>query len=116
WPVAKRMRRMRAAVVAGTLSALSPAAVSAHPAGASTAAFASLDGLVLVSLLGTGLLYARGVRRIWIRAGQGAGVAFWRVVAFAAGLVVMGVALLPPLEGWAETLFSAHMAQHVLLM
>jgi cytochrome c oxidase assembly factor CtaG len=37
-------------------------------------------------------------------------------VAFAAGWGTLALALLPPLDGLAETLFTAHMAQHVLLV
>jgi putative membrane protein len=40
----------------------------------------------------------------------------WRAAAFAAGLVVLAIALLSPLDRWAAELFSAHMIQHELLM
>jgi len=39
-----------------------------------------------------------------------------RALSFAAGLAVMAVALAPPLDGAAGRRFSAHMAQHLLLM
>ncbi|MFF4777186.1 cytochrome c oxidase assembly protein [Microtetraspora fusca] len=40
----------------------------------------------------------------------------WRVAAFAAGLLALATALLPPLDHLAGERFSAHMAQHMLLM
>jgi cytochrome c oxidase assembly factor CtaG len=43
-------------------------------------------------------------------------VVVWRATAFATGLLVLGLALLSPLDRWAASLFSAHMVQHELLM
>lgn len=40
----------------------------------------------------------------------------WRVAAFCAGIGVLIVALLSPLSSLDDQLFSAHMAQHLLLM
>jgi putative membrane protein len=39
----------------------------------------------------------------------------WRRRAFSAGLVVVGLALLSPVETYADALLSVHMAQHLLL-
>jgi putative membrane protein len=39
-----------------------------------------------------------------------------RAVSFYAGLTILGTALLSPLDGWAERLFSAHMVQHLMLV
>lgn len=39
----------------------------------------------------------------------------WRVVCFLTGLVVLGIALVGPLDHRADDRFSAHMIQHVLL-
>lgn len=60
--------------------------------------------------------YGRGVTAVWRRAGVGAVVARWRVVCFALGAYVLALAIVSPLDAWAHVLFSAHMAQHVLLM
>lgn len=60
--------------------------------------------------------YARGVTFVWRRAGVGAVVAPWRVVSFAVGAYLLALAIVSPLDAWAHVLFSAHMAQHVLLM
>lgn len=40
----------------------------------------------------------------------------WRIVSFCAGIAVLVVALLSPLSSLDDQLFSAHMAQHLLLM
>ena len=40
----------------------------------------------------------------------------WRAGAFYAGLAVILVALEPPVDTYADTLFSMHMVQHVLLL
>ena len=68
-------------------------------------------------LLGLGLLgaaYGCGARRLW-RGGRRA-VSGRQAAAFAAGLAVVALALLSPLDGVAAALFAAHMAQHMLLI
>lgn len=74
------------------------------------------EPFTLAALLFSGLLYGRGVYRLWREAGVGRGIARWRVTAFAGGLLALFVALLSPLEGMANALFSAHMVQHLLLL
>jgi putative membrane protein len=71
---------------------------------------------ITAGLILTGLLYAAGVIRFWRVAGMGRSLPLWRVGCFAAGLLVIGFALLSPLDSLAEGLFSAHMVQHLLLM
>lgn len=68
------------------------------------------------TLLGLTSFYVRGVRRLWARAGRGRGVARWRVAAYLGGIATLVVALLSPVDGLGETLFSVHMTQHMLLM
>jgi putative membrane protein len=60
--------------------------------------------------------YTLGVRRLWRHAGRNHGVRLLHVVAFAAGLAALVVALLSPLDGASDALFSAHMTQHELIM
>jgi putative membrane protein len=67
-------------------------------------------------IVGTALAYAAGVARLWRNAGVGRGVARRQVAAFACGWLALAVALLSPLDALAEQLFTAHMAQHELLM
>ncbi|HET7584589.1 MAG TPA: cytochrome c oxidase assembly protein [Gemmatimonadaceae bacterium] len=72
-------------------------------------------GVVLPIVLGA-WLYARGVRRIWRRAGRGRGVRRWQAVSFGAGMATVLLALASPLHEMSEALFAAHMVQHELLM
>ncbi len=74
------------------------------------------DPLVIATLLLAGGLYARGVATVWRRGGTGTLVSRAQVVCYAAGLYVLAIALLSPLDALAHVLFSAHMVQHVLLM
>jgi putative membrane protein len=62
----------------------------------------------LLLVLSAAGAYGVGVRRVrdW---------PWERTLAFAAGLAALSVALLSPLDGEAERLLSAHMAQHLLL-
>lgn len=71
----------------------------------------SLDPLLIVSLALVGWTYARGGRA---NRRQGTGV--WRPRCFVAGLVVVALALLSPLDALAGALASAHMVQHLLLL
>src|SRR5699024_360615 len=61
-------------------------------------------------------MYARGVARIWSRAGAGRGIPRWRVIAFAGGMLAVAVALLSPLDALGDALLTAHMVQHLLLL
>ena len=74
----------------------------------------SLDPAVLLGLVVVAAGYGRGVRRLW-RAGPRV-VRGWQAAAFVAGLAVVALALLSPLDALAGVLFSAHMAQHMLLV
>jgi putative membrane protein len=68
--------------------------------------------MTLALLLASGSLYAVGYRRLarsGIRFGRG------RAWCFTAGLLLLAVALVSPLEQAAETSFTAHTAQHLLL-
>jgi putative membrane protein len=71
---------------------------------------------ITIPLAITAWLYLRGAAALWRRAGVGRGLARWRAGAFAAGWLLLVVALVSPLHALGETLFSAHMAQHELLM
>ena len=74
------------------------------------------DPTVIAVIAITAWWYARGLGRLWGRAGVGHGVSRGQVAAFAGGLGVIVVALISPLDALDTTLFSAHMAQHLLLM
>ena len=70
----------------------------------------------LVGIALAAWLYARGVRRLWRRAGRGHVVQPWQAACFAGGLVSLLVALESPLDALSEALFAAHMVQHLLLI
>lgn len=76
----------------------------------------SLEPLVVAGLVLTGYLYLRGIRALWRSAGRGHGIRMSEAVLFGAGWALLLLALVSPLHRLGETLFSAHMAQHELLM
>ncbi len=115
-----RTARRAAAAGGAMIVALVPAVAHAHPglppephdlAGAWT-----WEPGVVLPLLLTAAAYLAGVRRVWARAGSGRGVRRSDVVRFAAGWVVLALALVSPLHALGGALFSAHMAQHELLL
>src|SRR5438067_2148900 len=67
-------------------------------------------------IVATALAYGAGIARLWRNAGVGHGVDRRQVAAFAGGWLAIAIALLSPLDELAEQLFTAHMAQHELLM
>ncbi|WP_052161083.1 cytochrome c oxidase assembly protein [Hoeflea sp. BAL378] len=76
----------------------------------------SLQPSVVVPIAIAALLYGRGLRLAWSRAGFGRGTAAWRAGLFALGLTTLWAGLVWPLDAIGESLFSAHMAQRIVLM
>jgi len=76
----------------------------------------SWDPLVWIGLLLSGWLYTRGLDRLWLRAGADRGIRRWEAASFAAGWLALAVALVSPLDALGGVLFSAHMAQHEVLI
>lgn len=74
------------------------------------------NGVVAAVIAVAALGYGIGVARLWARAGVGHGVRRWQLACFAAALGVLVIALLSPLDASSDVLFSAHMAQHELVM
>jgi cytochrome c oxidase assembly factor CtaG/cytochrome c2 len=70
----------------------------------------------LLSIMVIAVWYGVGVGRLWSSAGRGHGVSRAEVASFYAGILVLLVALCSPLDAVADTLFSAHMLEHVLLI
>ena len=75
----------------------------------------SLEPLVLLGLVASAGLYVRGLIRLWSN-GVGVGIRAWEAAAFAGGWFVLAIALVSPLHSLGGVLFSAHMAQHELLI
>src|SRR6056297_61480 len=74
------------------------------------------DSLVVTNLCVLMLIYARGLRNLWGRAGVGRGVSLWRAIGFAAGIFALLVALMSPLDSLSGELSWVHMTQHMMLM
>ncbi|ANY76976.1 hypothetical protein BB934_01040 [Microvirga ossetica] len=75
------------------------------------------DPLVTIPLLVSSLLFARGTWRLRSDLGRfPPGFGPPQVLCFGAGIVLLIVALLSPLEGLSKLLLSAHMVQHILLI
>lgn len=75
----------------------------------------SLEPGVVGPLALSAVLYARGAGRLR-RRGRGLALRHWEIASFAVGWLVVALSLLSPLHEASEQLFSAHMAQHELLM
>jgi cytochrome c oxidase assembly factor CtaG len=74
---------------------------------------------VLLVLAALGAAYVRGWRRLRARErplGPPRLASAWRLAAYVAGIGSVAVALLSPLEHLAETVFTAHMLQHQILL
>lgn len=71
-----------------------------------------MDAGTLIFLVTAEVLYLRAIRVLGTR---GYDVPFWQQVAWHGGVVLMSIGLLSPIDGAAEDLLSAHMAQHLLI-
>jgi cytochrome c oxidase assembly factor CtaG len=90
--------------------------VIAEPVGSDLLYAWSAEPGIVMPLAVAALLYLRGASELWRHAGPSRGLRRWQAVAFAAGWLVLALALLSPLHELSEALFSAHMVQHELLM
>jgi putative membrane protein len=104
----------RMTLLAGVLAACDAHAHGGHPH------FVDAESLVdlwlAFALVSTGLLYAHGVFRLARSARTHRRHIVGCAISFTVGWGVLAAALLSPLAGAAEQLFSAHMIQHELLM
>ena len=80
---------------------------------------ASVEPGVVIPIVLAAALYARGARHSRRDPRSVEGHRPWitnlQITSFAAGIVTVAIALLPPLDTLADSLFAAHMTQHVLL-
>jgi putative membrane protein/putative copper resistance protein D len=86
-------------------------ATSLHPGAVLTSW--SLEPLPTIGIVVAGILYVEGLRTVRRRGGPP--FTAWRVGCFAAGLVVLFLALASPIDAYAPLLLSDHMLQHVLI-
>lgn len=75
----------------------------------------SFDPAIVTGIALLAVAYAVGVRRLWSR-GRGRGITLSQAACFAAGIGVLVLALVSPLDRLSASLFSAHMIQHLLLI
>jgi putative membrane protein len=92
-----------------------PSAALAHAVGDAAAGLPGAPWLWPL-MLGTLVVWAVGLSRLWTKAGVGTGVRPAEAASFAAGWVVLAAALLPPIDPLGTELFWVHMVQHELLM
>ena len=111
---------MRLLTIIGALVALfafgheALAHVVDEPATASAAW--SFEPWVLFGLGLAVLLYGLGIYRLYREAGRERVLDRWHIAAFAAGIIVVFLALCSPIDTVGSALFSVHMLQHILLM
>ena len=74
------------------------------------------DPTVSIILAVAAVLYLGGLARMLSRPSGRWPVSKWRVTSFVCALAVIALALLSPIDAFAEKLFSVHMAQHLLLV
>lgn len=72
------------------------------------------DPFVIALLVLSAVLYTIGVARLWSDGPRG--VRRWNIACYVAGWLSLVVALVSPLHEMGSVLFSAHMAQHEVLM
>jgi len=116
-----RPERVPGAVAGLALAALLlPAQAAAHaaapPVPADLLRTWSPEPWVLLGVGVSAFTYRRGMRAAWTRAGAGRGVRDRDAWTFLAGLGVLLVALVSPVDALGSALFSGHMFQHMLLI
>ena len=75
-----------------------------------------LDPFIVIPLVASAVLYARGSRPLWRGESKGRGIRVWEARCYWAGWIALAFALVSPLHAMGEVLFSAHMTQHEVLM
>ncbi|AEH90865.1 cytochrome c oxidase assembly protein [Mesorhizobium opportunistum] len=109
----------RASLLGRLLSApcalLAPTVAFAHGADQVPGGW-SFSAMTVIPLGVVLFLYTCGVARLWWQAGAGRGVTWRQMSCFVAGWAALGLALVSPLHGLGERLFSAHMIEHEVLM
>jgi len=108
--VLTRLRPLAAAVL------VIPAAAYAHASGDEGGGFALNDVLMAAAILAFLVWFAFGWMRLPRRQRGGRAVPGWRALLFLAALLLLAIVLLPPFDRLADELFSAHMAQHLVLL
>src|SRR5438477_7966508 len=66
----------------------------------------SFEPFVVIGLVLSGWLYARGLRRLWRSGKIRRGIRTWEAWCYAAGWFALVIALVSPLHAWGSALFS----------
>jgi putative membrane protein len=103
-------------LIGGALPALAASDCMAHVATAGPRLHADFDALLASLLVASVFVYARGVTRLWRKAGVGRGIHVADAARFGLGIATLAVALLPPIDAIAERSFAMHMIEHEMLM
>jgi putative membrane protein len=103
-------------LIVGGACALVARPCAAHVAGAVNIVHPGFDAVLAGLLLAASLFYARGVARVWIKAGTGRGIRIGDVCRFALGMLSIAAALLSPIDALADRSFALHMVEHEMLM
>ena len=72
--------------------------------------------LTSLGLLTSLSIYVTGLVRLWRMAGRSHGILYGAAASFSAGWLSLAIALIGPFHTLSESLFSAHMTQHEILM
>ncbi|MCW2573918.1 MAG: cytochrome c oxidase assembly protein [Frankiales bacterium] len=88
----------------------------AHTGAAAQPAWSGPEPWMLVPMIAAAAIYALGFRRLRQRSGPGRGELVRRGRLFAAGIAVLAAATLSPLHALGARSFTAHMAEHELIM
>jgi cytochrome c oxidase assembly factor CtaG len=72
--------------------------------------------MIVASISFLCLVYAAGVWHVWSSAGIGHGITKWNAASFCIAIVSLILALLSPFDKYADSLQSAHMVQHLVLI
>jgi putative membrane protein len=114
------MRRIPVRIASVVLPALAPRRMFAHdglpPVPHDLWTAWTFEPMVVALLLISGMAFVVGAVRLRARAKRWPARFAGSAVAFATGLLVLALSLVSPLHALGSALFSAHMAQHELMM
>lgn len=105
----------RAKVAATAVLLLAADTVNGHDGGAYPETLVTLDVSIIAALGAAALGYGYGVVRVRRRRGS-THLHQWQIACFAAGMAMLVLALVWPLDALSGVSFAAHMGQHMLLI
>jgi putative membrane protein len=113
----RKVTRIALIIVATQLLATMISAHEGHEDGPSFLESIEISQIITgLALLISLSLYMTGTVRLWRSAGRGHGISLGAAAAFSAGWLSLVISLIGPFHELSESLFSAHMTQHEMLM